>query len=665
MKIAYYLKLAWRSLFKNKRIYFPYLICGSLIVGMFYILFMLNKVQEYAEHYYGARTTGAILGFSLFVFGLLSLFILFLMNTTVIKSRMREFGLYSVLGMNKRNIISLLFAEINLMTLIILTTGILLGILFSQLSYLILVRLVGLPIALNFVVPVEAIWETVAVFAFGFGLVFVYDMILILRSKTVDMVYGNRRGEKEPKVNLLYLLIGIAALSYGYIGAQTAPTALHAIALFLPLVLAVIVGTYSLFVAASILVLKLLKKRNSYYKPVPFITISGMLFRMKKNAVGLASICILSTCALVTLSATSGLFAGAEHALKEHLFGDFKISQLTRDLDNHSINHDADIVHFAQQDLERYGLRTKQVKTFRSVVSPFRFDETARVARSLEEENYGKENDARNLASISDLDAWNNLYDPLAPLAKDEVYIARAKDDAHPHVDSVELFGKTYRVASEIDSPVSNIWEAYFIIMPDALRFQEIGALTSQPPITTYGFSLEAIDSSQNTEQLIRRFSVDLRNRYVDTVPRMLECTTITTLRDDFRGTFGTLMFLGVFFSILFVIAASTIMYYKQISEGIDDRTRFRIMHQVGMENELVNRTIRRQILWIFLLPLGVATLHVAFSFRIITQILQLFGVVHIPTILNSFLISVSVFTAFYLLIYLLTARVYKRMLRA
>ena len=315
-KRLFYPRLAASNLRKNHSIYRPYLLAVVLLSAMYYCLASLARIAA-RSGMSGGGSLGAILGMGTWLMGVLSLLVLFYANSFLIRRRRREFGLYSVLGMEKRHICLVLMWEVLLVAVGGVVLGMAAGALFSQLFLLLLQRLTRLPVQLELWIPLEAVGDTAALFAAAFALVLVYDAAAVLRSRPLELLRSDRQGEREPKARWLLALLGVVTLGGGYVMALMPSTAADALIAFLPAALLVMVGTYCLFTAGSIAVLKLMKRsRNFYYRAKNFLSVSTLLYRMKQNAAGLAAICILSTCVLVTLSTTVSLFLGQQDMLR-------------------------------------------------------------------------------------------------------------------------------------------------------------------------------------------------------------------------------------------------------------------------------------------------------------------------------------------------------------
>lgn len=655
MNKLFYLRLAISNIRNNKTIYLPYLLASSLIVMLFYGLRSVSYmvIQSGAS---GSGTMSAILNLSSWICGILALIILFYVNSFIMKRRKKEFGLYSILGMEKRHISMVMIWEVLLTGLTSILSGILFGALFSQLLFLLLLNIVGLPAALVFQIPMSAILVTVPLFGAGFGLLLIYDVISILRTDPIALLRSAKEGEREPKSKWLIALIGLLTLLAGYALSWTVQTASDAVTVFFPAVLLVMIGTYGLFLSGSIVLLKLLrKKKNFYYKPNNFISVSGMMYRMKQNATGLANICILSTCVLVTLSSTVCLFLGEEDILRAQYPRAVKTSCIMTDEQSGNI-----LMQAAQEHAEQYGVSIENDLGYADFSYPANLSKEGFHAAV----QYGNDTYAMDVLLLSD---YNRICGTNLTLKQGEVFLGSNTSKAWG--DQLVLDGQEYAIKGTVEFPdfIQMFAGGYaaVVILPaysDLFDLQtRVNASIPGEGTREIMFYYDHDVAGQNLEEYDRTMRADL----LKSVDRLAQVSSIDSSRSDFYQIYGSILFVGIFFVTQFLIAAVLIIYYKQITEGFDDHDRFRIMQNVGMSDREVKKTISKQVLMVFFLPLGMALLHIIVAFPVLCKLLLAFQMTNQTLFLLCTICVVSVFAVFYFIIYYLTSKTYYRIVQA
>lgn len=660
MNNLFYSKLAFQNLRKNRSLYLPCLLSGSVIVMLFYILDSICVMLGSSEMRGGAYLE-LILRLSRNVCGFLSIIILFYINSFVMKQRKREFGLFCVLGMEKVHLFRVLFLETMMVAAASILLGVVGGALLSQLLFLVLMNIVRYNIPLTFTIPISSVGLTFLVFAAAYLLVILAEAVQIIRTNPIDLLHSSKVGEREPKARWLLALVGSAALGGGYALAICAKDVVQAIMFFIGAVVLVIIGTYLLFTAGSITLLKILRRKKSfYYKPNNFVSVSGMIYRMKQNAVGLANICILSTCVLVTLSSTVCLYIGEESVTANRFPRDMKASFALEE------GTEAAAIRTIENLAEQHGLTiTNAVKVY-----PYSF-----LTYQEEENNFStnyreKMSDLSRLWSfeILPLSSYNEAVGMNYQLERGEVLLYQGVKG----LNSVfRIDGTEYKAKGLIPFPDFLVNEddgsgGYsLVIMRDDER-QEFWTLqhTGEDtyPLFQYVFDLEGPESR-------RQVYMDcLRDALVETQRASGEYLRVGSVgsreadRQDFYETFGGLFFVGIFFTLLFLLATVLIVYYKQITEGYDDHDRFRIMQQVGMSTHEVKSAIHKQVLMVFFLPLGLAMVHISAAFPALCKILWAFQMTDIRLFFMCVLGTCLAFSVVYLIIYWLTASVYYRL---
>lgn len=665
MRKFFYPRLAVSNLVKNKTIYLPYLLAGSLMVMLYYSLYAVGEIGM-ASEVYKTRRAAEFVGIGGEICQYLVAVVLFYINSFVMKRRKKEFGLFSILGMEKRHLGLLVLCETVLCAVCTAAVGILLGILCAQLGFLVLTKLVGDAAALTFTVAAGPIGRTLALFGVIWGLILVYDLVSVWRLSPIQLLQSSRQGEKEPPARWVLTLIGLAVLAAGYGLALNVKDTAMALVIFFPAAILVIIGTYALFMAGSITLLKFLKKRRKfYYKPQNFIAVSGMIYRMKQNAAGLASICILATMVMVTLSGTLALYSGAEEVLNYEVPREVNVRQVKTD----DIEAPARLRAGAATIAERLGVEvTNEIDYFYTQVN-------LRV--------YGAE-----LVSPGTLpdDSETNVVSTLVLSAEDFHTMTGMKADV---AAGQGLVYRRDQKPAEVLTLGEHSWQlaplptASGTVLGGGGMFMLL-VLPTQQDVDTV---LHAVDTDVPLQYTMEEYrygfdfagdaeKVSLAYAAVSsgdsTILQPMEEDGLLrslTLRSDYAdniySTYGGILFMGIFFVSLFLLTTVLIIYYKQVSEGYDDRDRFVILQKVGMSQKEVRRTIQKQVLMVFFLPLGMAALHMAFAFPALCRILRAFSMTNIGLFALCTVGTLAAFAALYGLVYHLTARTYFKLVRA
>ena len=668
MNARFLSRLARQNLRKNARSYGPFLLAAVLTVCMFYIISSL-AVDPGLQSMTGATTIQIVIRYGMVVVGLFSVIFLFYTNSFLIKRRKREFGLFNVLGLEKKHLAGVIAFETLYVALVSLGLGLLLGVALDKLLLLTVAKILGVAAPMGFFVSLWVVAVTAALFGGIFLLIFLYSIRQVYVARPVELLQAEHAGEREPKAKWLLALVGAGCLGAGYYIAVTTTDVLQAIFLFFVAVVLVIIGTYLLFTAGSVALLKLLKKnKRYYYKTRHFTAVSGMMYRMKQNAVGLANICILSTMVLVMVSGTSCLMLGMESALHERYPYDMNISrsdEATIELSKKAVA-DAGIVPENETEYSYVTCAAYSVPGGLDVTVDYTLDTESNLADVM----------------VTDLADYNRCTGQDYDLAPGEILLKTARTDYAG--DTLELLGRTYTVKERVEPMVkygnmtANLTESWYIVVADRAELEQINeALSVEKGVAQsaqyqldgdyklrrfYGFDVAGHDeeTALNARLAIRAAwnkaqedeSVDLAGTY--------ECRAWE--RQDFVSLYGSLFFLGMFLGLLFTMAAILIIYYKQMSEGRDDRERFQIMQKVGMSRLEVKRTIQAQVLIVFFLPLVTAGVHTGFAFPILNRVMTLFNLMSTSFYLWCVLGVFVLFAALYAVVYSLTARTYYRL---
>lgn len=649
--VGFYWKLAFTNLKGNRRVYLPYLLSSVGIIMMFYSINALGQGIDQGA-LYGGTTVASMMGLGVFVIGLFAVLFLFYTNSFIIKRRKKELGLYNILGMEKRHIAHILFRETLLLAVCSLAMGLGLGIVFSRVLFWLLGLLLGTNLAVAFVIPVSAITSTLGLFGLIFLLTLCYNLLQVKLSKPIELLHGGETGEREPKAHWFLAVLGALLLGTGYTMAVTIQDPLSALVFFFVAVILVILGTYLLFITGITALLKLLKKNKGfYYKTNHFTAISGMLFRMKQNAAGLASICVLFTALLVTVSTTFSLYTSMDGLLRARYPRNVLVSvcdanQEAKDMVRSAVNQKPQELGLALENVvDREGWNIT----------------TARVGNTLHTQEVSLETCAVvNIFTQSEFERFSGQQ---VDLAENQVLLFDPAN-TFPGGDTLNIDDKTYEIVpSDYVMPeastLAQIYEMYYLVVRDETVVENILAPSGSDtfPIYSYDFDVAGGDPEDIAALREALGTVDFSGPGVEYEALLFEDSA--TSRQSFMELYGGLFFLGLFLGVLFLLGTALIIYYKQVSEGYDDARRFNIMQKVGMSHREVKQSIHSQILLVFFLPLVMAVLHLAFAFPMLEKILLVMGLANTQLILLSTLGCAAVFALAYLIIYALTARTY------
>ena len=656
MRKLFYARLALDNIRKNARTYIPYILSCVFTVAMTYILYMLPEDPGLTGTR-GEVTIRSTLVLGSFVVTIFAVIFLFYTSSFLTKRRRKEFGLLNVLGMEKKHLAKMMFFETLFVGLFSAVVGLLLGVALSKLVLLFLLKLLDFDVAFGLTFSLKAALITLFIFAAIFLLILLNNIRLVHFASPVELLRGDKVGEREPKAKWLLVLIGVLTLGAGYWMAVTIQNPLEALMFFFVAVVLVIIGTYCLFTAGSIAVLKLLKRnRHYYYQPEHFISVSGMMYRMKQNAVGLGNICILSTMVLVMLSATSTMFIGTESSLMGRYPREIAVQDwdLERRDDVNAVIDDwlADNGWTAENRVDYVKEEFSGLLRDGGMI----FDYTA-------------EFDSGELVTLSclSLEDFNRLTGRNDVLEPGQIYLFPYDGD------SIELLGLEFETLDPGDvDMMATFTGSYYglygdiitLVTPDMAtleeldkRQQEIYDSAASSIIHQVTFDIaEPVDFENifRQDDLFSRLSEDAGVEDVRVYVREQE-------RDYIYSMNGGLFFLGVFLGLLFIMATVLIMYYKQLSEGYDDKRNFSIMRKVGLEKAEIRRSVRSQVLIMFYLPLITACIHIAFAFPFIMRLLPLVGINDVGLFALCTLVSVVAFALIYAACYALTARTYYR----
>ena len=673
MKKGLYLRLALDGMRKNRRLYLPYLLTCAGMVMMFYILYSL-AYSPAVQSMRGGATMAVVLLLGTIVIAVFALLFLLYTNSFLAKRRNREFGLYNVLGMNKRNLGRILAWETVVSALVSILGGLIGGLLLAKLAELFLIRMAGERTGYALTVAPRSIAAAFLFFGAIFALLLLVSLARVGISKPLDLLKSVSAGEKPPRANWVLALIGLLLLGGAYYLAVTIESPLTALFIFFAAVLMVIVATYLLFIAGSVTLCKLLQKnKRYYYKSAHFVSVSSMAFRMKRNGAGLASICILATMVLVMLSSTGCLYFGGENAIRGMAPYDVTVTLCYAGPEKcapEGLGELKDLAHTLS------GGREKNLTTVTEMNFGGYFEEG-----SLNADGYSRFVDLSSSPSV--LEHLRSVY--LLPLEDFELETDRPLEPGEALVwssgaaykydtfcvkgcEPLRVVGTLKELPFHLTTEETLV-TAYCVFVPDWQEragelqrfFASLGDEMALPETAQVCFF--DLPGLGEEEQL--RVTGDLRQALLDRMEEEDRPWTgfSTNARADIHASFfsmnGSLFFLGIILSIVFIAAAALIIYYKQLSEGYEDQRRFGIMQKVGMTGEEIKSAVNSQVLTVFFAPLLMSGLHLAFAFPFLQKLIRLFGVSNTPLLILTSVLCFLAFGLFYVFVYRRTARAY------
>lgn len=669
MNSKIYGKLAVTNLKNNRKNYLPYILTSAFSVMMYFIMDSLYRNPSLVKT---GATLSIMLSYANVVLLIFSVIFLFYINSFLIKRRKKELGIYNILGMGKGHLAKMLFIESIITTTVSIIGGILAGILFGKLVYLVLLKILHLKRDIVYMISPVSVGITAAIFGCIFFVIFLYNLVQMKLSNPIELLRGGNAGEREPKTKWLMTIIGSVCLAGGYYISLTTKEPLQAIGQFFVAVLLVVAGTYALFMAGSITLLKLLRKKKSYYyKTRHFTAISGMIYRMKQNAVGLANICILSTMVLVMVSITISLYAGMNDVLVTRFPSEAQIT-------NQGINQNeerqiGELV--ASITKENHTNPTSQIRFHEGNFTALYNDKTKNFNMTTAQ-SYGDTNIVEFV--MIPLSDYNKTEGKAVKLADNEVLIYHRKNKNKSSIkneETIHLNNDSYKVAANLDSmriakaDATNSVDGWYVIVKDTNIIKKYlkavygkddmeDSVEDYHEFMQYVYSFNLDGSRTNRERTEQILQEQLQAKFKSAFIEGRELS-----RENFYNFYGGFLFIGIFLGIIFLMATVLIIYYKQISEGYDDRERYQIMQKVGMSKKEVRQSIRSQVLLVFFLPLIMAVIHLAFAFKIITRLLSVLNLTNISLFFMYTVGTVAVFAVIYVIIYSITAREYYKII--
>lgn len=659
-------RLAKQNIRNNKSTYIPYMITCIFCIAMIYMMEFLRDCPTLDQAVRQADEVRMIVFTGEIVVEIFCIIFLIYSNSFLMKRRQKEIGLYNILGLERNHIGIVMFLETIITSIGSLAGGIAAGIIGSKLALLLLLKLLHIPSVLGFYISVKGIFTCLFMFGIIFLMILFLNLAKIHLSRPVELLRGNNTGEKEPVAKWLMALIGFICLGAGYYLAVTTESPIKAITIFLLAVILVMAGTYLLFTAGSIVILKFLRRRKSfYYRTGNFISISGMLYRMKQNAIGLASICILSTGVLLMISMTVSIYFGMNDIM----------------LNRYPYDVDMSVTSISEEECQT------AIEAFEKAIA----DNKVPVEKSVEEiyldivcskngdqilikpANTIRNSDSVLVLSLLDQAEYERLTGISANLNDGEIFAwypsAVQKDSVT--VDETEFTVKKWLDKNPLTCGEDAVSDNAVLVVTDEdfkkfdeMRTEMYKGVSSAPAgedltlhlgLDITGSETDKIDFGTSVMEVVKDLKKNgglSENSWITSGIRQQEY-------ESYYADNGSLLFIGIFLGSLFLMGTAMIIYYKQISEGYEDQKRFEIMQKVGLSRREVRSSVRRQILMVFFLPLLMAMLHITMAFPMIRRMLLLFGMTNTKLFIGCTAGTVLIFAVVYGLIYLMTARSY------
>lgn len=659
-------RLAKQNIRNNKSTYIPYIITCIFCIAMIYMMEFLRDCPTLDQAVRQADEVRMIVFTGEIVVEIFCIIFLIYSNSFLMKRRQKEIGLYNILGLERNHIGIVMFLETIITSIGSLAGGIAAGIIGSKLALLLLLKLLHIPSVLGFYISVKGIFTCLFMFGIIFLMILFLNLAKIHLSRPVELLRGNNTGEKEPVVKWLMALIGFICLGAGYYLAVTTESPIKAITIFLLAVILVMAGTYLLFTAGSIVILKFLRRRKSfYYRTGNFISISGMLYRMKQNAIGLASICILSTGVLLMIAMTVSIYFGMNDIM----------------LNRYPYDVDMSVTSISEEECQT------AIEAFEKAIA----DNKVPVEKSVEEiyldivcskngdqilikpANTIRNSDSVLVLSLLDQAEYERLTGISANLNDGEIFAwypsAVQKDSVT--VDETEFTVKKWLDKNPLTCGEDAVSDNAVLVVTDEdfkkfdeMRTEMYKGVSSAPAgedltlhlgLDITGSETDKIDFGTPVMEVVKDLKKNgglSENSWITSGIRQQEY-------ESYYADNGSLLFIGILLGSLFLMGTAMIIYYKQISEGYEDQKRFEIMQKVGLSRREVRSSVRRQILMVFFLPLLMAMLHITMAFPMIRRMLLLFGMTNTKLFIGCTAGTVLIFAVVYGLIYLMTARSY------
>lgn len=667
-----YFKLAKTNLSNNKPFYIPYIISSIITVAMLYMMSFLSD-NKGLNKIMGADSLATIFRLGVGIIVIFSYIFLFYTNSFIIKRRKKEIGVYNILGMEKRHLSKVLFVETIYSAIISLVCGIIVGIAFSKFILMVLYGIIGIHKTVEFFVNIHGIILCVVSFGILFLLTFLYNFMQIKLANPIELLRGTNVGEREPKTKIFMTIVGVVCLAIAYYIAITTENPLNVLTLFFVAVLLVIIGTFALFTAGSIALLKLLRNNKKfYYNKRHFMAVSGMLYRMKQNAAGLASICILSTMVLVVISTTVSMYVGIQDELMARYPNDVCV---TVDY-NSVIDKSSEIEKAIFDEIDSAEVKNKKAFSYLSVFVGQKGDGFTTDKEHLSYQN-------SYLFYILSKDDFikidNNFKDKIGNISKGEaVVVLNKKYDKK----DIKIFGKNYKVNKSFEHTedndlyvISTLNGLGYIILDNDESVQELYDMQEKmlgKGANYYTNKIRFDFKSGNKKQkaaaykkidnVVKKYFKENKNDKKEISSYWVESRQEN--EQNFYLLYGGLFFLGIFLGTMFLMVTVMIIFYKQITEGYDDRERYQILEKVGMSSREVKDTIKSQIRIVFVLPIFAAAVHVTAAFPMVNRILKMLNLNNEKLFAGCLAATIIVFAVIYYLVFKVTSRAYYKIVK-
>lgn len=667
-----YFKLAKTNLSNNKPFYIPYIISSIITVAMLYMMSFLSD-NKGLNKIMGADSLATIFRLGVGIIVIFSYIFLFYTNSFIIKRRKKEIGVYNILGMEKRHLSKVLFVETIYSAIISLVCGIIVGIAFSKFILMVLYGIIGIHKTVEFFVNIHGIILCVVSFGILFLLTFLYNFMQIKLANPIELLRGTNVGEREPKTKIFMTIVGVVCLAIAYYIAITTENPLNVLTLFFVAVLLVIIGTFALFTAGSIALLKLLRNNKKfYYNKRHFMAVSGMLYRMKQNAAGIASICILSTMVLVVISTTVSMYVGIQDELMARYPNDVCV---TVDY-NSVIDKSSEIEKAIFDEIDSAEVKNKKAFSYLSVFVGQKGDDFTTDKEHLSYQN-------SYLFYILSKDDFikidNSFKDKIGNISKGEaVVVLNKKYDKK----DIKIFGKNYKVNKSFEHTedndlyvISTLNGLGYIILDNDESVQELYDVQEKmlgKEANYYTNKIRFDFKSGNKKQkaaaykkidnVVKKYFKENKNDKKEISSYWVESRQEN--EQNFYLLYGGLFFLGIFLGTMFLMVTVMIIFYKQITEGYDDRERYQILEKVGMSSREVKDTIKSQIRIVFVLPIFAAAVHVTAAFPMVNRILKMLNLNNEKLFAGCLAATIIVFAVIYYLVFKVTSRAYYKIVK-
>ena len=650
--LKFYLKLAFNNIKNNRQSYIPFILCCVGTMSVFYLIltFVYNGTLLSLP---GVDEVSFIFLLGEIIIALFSIFFIFYANNFLIKRRKKEIGLYSILGLEKKNVGVMMLIETIYLMLITFVTSLLIGSIFGKFFYMLLLHLMNVNIQPFFHLSLKAMGYSIGVYSIVFVLLYIYNLYQISMTNPIMLLKGNQTGEKEPKASIITALLGISTLAMGYYLALSVKDPIDSIMQFFIAVILVIIGTHLIFRSSSVFILKRLKKsKKFYYNPDHFFTVSNMIYRLKQNASGLANICILSTMFLVTLGTTLSLYSTKVNTLNAYYPFDISYMISSQEMLNSTLS---EIDHYASQYQVSY--------------SPMYYSYYGSAGllkgNELVPNNGGYTYDEVVQLHLVTLEEFNRATNQQLTLTNQQVYMYL--NTGQLNFKNLKVGQYDFEVKEELKDvevlPKSknNLIKKLMVVVPTKELTEEVYTYLTNDEYVNEAIRYNVMFNFESPQRL--DFATKLKDYAKDTEGLYyIESKDVMTQQWD--SLYGGFFFIGIFMGSIFLMGTALIIYFKQVSEGYNDQERYIILQKVGMSKKEVKKTIRIQILLVFFIPLILSFIHLAFAFNMIRLMLMLFGMTETILLAISMGIVCLIFSIIYLIVYFTTSKVYYKLVR-